>query len=71
MINGNFPLPDETVAAMRTIRSDASVLAGLLLSSARAAGTYDTGRLIAALDLLQQVKNVAIDALILPHAPPS
>lgn len=81
LINGNFPLPAETVQAMREIRvaiSDAAAsidvsIRGKKRSADEAVETparivkYDVGRLIAALDLLQQAKDVACAALILPH----
>lgn len=68
MINGMFDLPDETTAAMARIRE---LVAECAMSVAKVVGSvnYDTGRLIATIDMLQAVKNTACDAVILPHGP--
>lgn len=69
LINGNFALPDETITAMREIRAACSDLGTRLEAVAKSVGvSVDIGRMIAALDLVQQVKDVACVALILPHA---
>lgn len=69
MINGRFDLPAETVKAMEQIRVATEVCARAI-QSATADVQVDTGRLIATMDMLQQAKNVACDAVILPHAKP-
>jgi hypothetical protein len=68
MINGMFDLPDETTAAMVRIRE---LVAECAMSVAKVVGSvnHDTGRLIATIDKLQDVKDVACAAIILPHAP--
>jgi hypothetical protein len=40
-----------------------------LVTAIEGANAYDTGRLIAALDHLQQTKHIACDAVTLPHHP--
>jgi hypothetical protein len=69
MINGRFDLPERTPPALNLVREAVADAAEKVTSAVEGAETHDTGRLIAALDLLQQAKNVACDALILPHAP--
>lgn len=68
MVNGMFDLPEETKHAMGQVRA---LVAQCAADVAAVCGGVqcDTGRLIATLDLLQQVKNTACDAMILPHAP--
>jgi hypothetical protein len=68
MTNGNFNLPDETLAAMKEIRAACSEAQAKVVESVEKV-KFDTGRLIHTLDLLQQVKNCACDSVILPHAP--
>jgi hypothetical protein len=68
MINGYFPLPGGTVEAMKTVRAAADVFARALLQVSKEVSVVDTGRMIAAIDLIQQTKNVACDSLILPYA---
>ncbi|QJX71277.1 hypothetical protein F-S17_0013 [Faustovirus] len=69
LVNGNFNLPTETINAMREIREACSELATRLEAIVKADGAqFDTGRMIAAMDLVQQVKDTACVAVILPHA---
>jgi hypothetical protein len=68
MINGNFDLPKNTLEVMPALRAAASAFAqeaAALVMSVQC----DWGRLIAALDLIQQTKDVLLNAVILPHAP--
>jgi hypothetical protein len=69
MIDGRFDLPEETVNAMNDIRVSVERCAHYLYEVVFCdpAVKLDMGRAIAAIDLLQQVKNVACDAVILPH----
>jgi hypothetical protein len=66
MINGNFNLPDSTVQSMKDIRAAVAECA-VKLQDIFNKEKIDVGRAIASIDLLQQVKNTACDALILPH----
>lgn len=69
MVNGNFPLPDETKAAMRELyKASAEYSAALERIVAKSGLKYDKGRLIHAVDLAQTAKDTACQALILPHA---
>lgn len=69
LVNGNFNLPNETITAMREVRTACSDLAMRLEAIAKSSDVkIDVGRMIAALDTLQQVKDTACVALILPHA---
>jgi len=68
MINGMFDLPDATREAMKHVRAATETAARAVRAAVEAAPAHDKGRLIAALDALQAAKNVACDALILPHA---
>lgn len=63
MINGQFETSAETTAFMRTVRAEIAAVAKRL--SETAPETCDTGRFIAALDLLQQAKNVLCDSALL------
>lgn len=67
MINGYFTLPENAVKDMKEIREAISVCAHKLQEIFKR-NNFDTGRAIAAIDLLQSAKNTACDALILPHA---
>lgn len=67
MINGRFDLPPATLEAMATMRAAFDACARAVEQTATGV-ERDTGRLIATMDLLQQAKNVACDAVILPHA---
>lgn len=81
LINGTFPLPAETTQVMGEIRAAISDAAASIdvsirgkkrsadepIESTARIVKYDVGRLIAALDLLQQAKDVACAAVILPH----
>jgi len=74
LINGNFDLPAKNIAAMKQVREIVAECAQKLTEAvtevSRHYGVgYDTGRLIAALDLLQQVKDTACVSLILPFGP--
>lgn len=67
LINGYFTtLPDEVVVSKERV---CMLLGGAAreLRDTVQKHPHDTGRLIAALDLLQQAKNAALDALKLPH----
>jgi hypothetical protein len=68
LIDGNFPLPDNTTAAMGAIRAAVAACAKSITDAVLGV-SYDPGRLIAALDDLQRVKDVACCSVILPHAP--
>jgi hypothetical protein len=68
MINGRFDLPKETLEAMDQIRKATETASREIHRAATLVPKYDKGRLIATMDLLQQAKNTACDALILPHA---
>lgn len=67
MINGMFDLPAETLLTMREIRSASDEFARRI-QAAVSKVPHDTGRVIATIDLIQQLKNTACDAVILPHA---
>ena len=67
MINGRFDLPDNTLTVMNNIRIECDSLARNLAIEVKSV-EHDTGRLVATIDLLQQLKHVACDAVILPHA---
>ncbi len=67
MINDFFDLPEETEQAMGEVRRAAEVFAKALESIYKK-NKHDKGRAIASIDLIQQTKNVACDALILVHA---
>lgn len=63
-------LPPVTVAALELIRHAAGIAADLVSARATAkAGQYDNDCLIRALELLNEAKNSAYDALIDAHAP--
>ena len=64
-----FPLPDATLQAVDRIRAITGNAARDLVTAIEGANAYDTGRLIAALDHLQQTKHIACDAVTLPHHP--
>lgn len=70
MVNGHFDLPAQTLTSMGEIRGVVAEAAEKMAASVECNDKYDVGRLIAALDHLQQAKNIACDSLILPHAPP-
>ena len=65
MIDGQFELDTNTVAFMTWIRQACAALAQE--ARQRAPDTCDVGRLIAAVDHLQQTKNLFCDAVILGH----
>lgn len=67
MINGWFDLPASTVDGMKEIRVAVEECAKKIKDVFEREGK-DTGRGIATIDLLQQAKNTACDALILPYA---
>ena len=70
MVNGNFPLTDEHKAIMNQIREAASQFSKTLREIAFDSKVeIDAGRWINALDSIQNTKNVACDAIILPMAP--
>jgi len=69
MVNGMFDLPGETLAAMGEVCQASEVYAKELQTIFKKNGLkVDTGRAIAAMDGIQATKNIACDALILPHA---
>ena len=69
MINGYFDLPDDTIQSMKRVREASVEYAKELQCIFKYAGVnVDTGRAIAAIDHVQQTKNIACDALILPFA---
>jgi hypothetical protein len=68
LVNGNFPLPDETPATVKKIREIVAQCATDLAAAINVV-PHDIGRFIATLDLLQQAKDVACCAVLLPHAP--
>lgn len=63
MINGQFELDQETLLFMKIARVECAALADKL-NKARPA-TLDVGRFIAAIDHLQQVKNILCDSAII------
>lgn len=67
LINGMFPLPQASKEAMGDVRNAIEVAARAIARSVQA-NPHDKGRLIHTLDLLQQAKDTACVALILPHA---
>ncbi len=67
MVNGYFNLPDDTKQSMNEVRAAAEVFAKALETIYKKT-KHDKGRAIATIDLIQQTKNVACDALILAHA---
>ena len=67
MLDGNFTLPEGTTDQMRRVRMIMLQAAAELEQVFYDASVYDKGRAIATMDLLQQAKNTACDALILPH----
>lgn len=67
MVNGMFQLPGETLLAMKDVR-EASELYARTLQAIFKRGKIDIGRAIATIDHIQLTKNLACDALILPHA---
>ena len=69
MINGNFTLPEQTLKSMKRIR-EVTAQAADEINKILKSDNHDVGRRIAALDHLQQVKNIACDSLILPHYVP-
>lgn len=69
MINGNFELPTVSVTLMREIRECVAAAAKQIEEIFETAPEYDMGRAIHTIDLLQQAKNTACDALILPYHP--
>jgi hypothetical protein len=70
MINGRFDLPEETVEAMKLIRESLSEVANKVRDNLDQKGIkYDVGTMIRFVALIQDAKNLACDAIILPHAP--
>jgi hypothetical protein len=67
VIATRLDLPDETREAMQEIRVAAEVFAQTLETVFKK-HKRDTGRAIAAIDTIQHAKNLACDALLLPHA---
>jgi hypothetical protein len=69
LVNGNFTLPDVTLMALRDIRAACGELANKLHEiTLRGDLLIDTGRMIAAMDLVQQTKDTACVGVIPPHA---
>ncbi len=69
LVSGNFNVPEKTTEALKQIHVATAEMAEKIASTVESADAHDIGRLIAALDQLQQVKNTACDALTLPHVP--
>lgn len=63
LINGQFELDQKTKDFMAAVRINIAIVANQL--SNLAPGTCDVGRFIAALDCLQQAKNLFCDSAIL------
>jgi hypothetical protein len=63
MINSRFAVDADTTAYMDLVRAEIAGVAARLQKAAPA--TCDIGRFIAAIDLLQQSKNVFIDSALL------
>ena len=68
MVNGHFPLPDETVAAMKNIREIFAETAERVYAETKKVRS-DPGRVTAMIDMILAAKNVACDAVTLPHYP--
>ena len=69
LINGHFDLPADVKKAMDNIRLAISEAAVAVHKTCTASGIkFDAGRLIHAIDLMQQAKDTACVALILPFA---
>lgn len=76
LIDGMFPLPKDaegkppTLDMMSKIRGHISVAAKAIYADLQANPDvkYDMGRMIHAMDLLQQAKDTACVAVLLPHA---
>jgi hypothetical protein len=71
MINGRFDLPDNASEVMNAIREAVDECSMEIYMAVVASGKvkYDSGAIIHVVQLLQQVKNRACDAVILPHGP--
>jgi hypothetical protein len=69
LVNGNFDLPTETKRAMKRITEIVAEAAAEIEREAKKV-KYDTGRLIATMDILQQSKDTACVSVILPHYKP-
>ena len=67
LVDGNFDLPPEALAAMREVRGIVAEAAARIATSVSKC-KHDKGRLIHTMDLLQNVKDTACVSLILPHA---
>ena len=69
VIDGMFDLPNGTKDRFTAIRGAIQRAAAEVAEAVRGAGEggYDVGRLVAALDLMQQAKDTACVSLILPH----
>jgi hypothetical protein len=67
LVKAGVPLPDATVEAVKRICAITGQAAEELTATIEGTKAYDIGRLIAALDQLQQAKNTACDAINLPH----
>ena len=67
MINGHFNLPKETIDAMATVRAAIAEAAETCLAAMNQVDKWDAERVTAFIDYLQMAKNIACDALILPH----
>jgi hypothetical protein len=70
LLNGKFTLPDESKAAMDTVRTIFDE-AGAKLAALFSGGSglkYDIGRSIHAIDQMQAAKDTACVAFLLPYA---
>ena len=69
VIDGQFDLPEGTRERFTVIRGAIKTAAETVANVIRETGegNYDVGRLIAALDALQNAKDMACVSLILPH----
>ena len=70
MINGSFQLSSEQTAFMALVRQSMAEAAEKIVRGLPPQGSYDTGRVIAGLDTMQQAKDVLCAAAILPAYKP-
>ena len=69
LIDGQFDLPAENLQAMRDVRAAVAECAKKIQQAVeKKAKKNDKGRLIHAMDLLQQAKDTACVSCILPYA---
>lgn len=70
IINGYWPLTDETKAVMNSIRKILSEAANAITTEIEKV-PYDNAKLITALDRIQETKDIACVSVILPSRKPS